>query len=413
MFNEKIFKAYDIRGEYGKDFDDDFAKKLGGALSSHVNAKKMVVARDSRPSSEKLSREVMEGIVSAGASVINIGMASTPLFYFGVISKGADGGIMVTASHLGDEFNGFKITKEEAMVIGGDELFESTKDLLREGAPASKKKGKISQKDIVGEYVEASIKHSGLKPGEINVPIKFVGNEMVLREINSVTDALNINVVDSDWEIGFEFDADGDRLIILNSSGRKIRGDLIGGLLAGHYMHGKKVVYDLRYSRGVLEYMASKGVETIPSKIGHKFIKEVMRERDAELCIEQSGHMYFKETGYAESSALGMLRILNTIKETGKDIDELARSVSSWSTTDEINFNLESRDKIQEILERIKKKYSDSNINEMDGIRVEYPNWGFLLRPSNTEQKLRLIIDAREADLMDEKREELVSLLQE
>jgi len=411
MFSEKIFKAYDIRGEYGRDFDTHFAKKLGGVLVKHLNAKKLVVSRDMRPTSEALVQEVTAGAVSAGCDVIDLGTTSTPLFYFGVINENADGGIMVTASHLGDEFNGFKITKKNAVGIGGEELLKDTKNLLEKDIKEASNKGKISSKNILEAYVELSIKLSEFKPGEISTAIKLTGDEMVLAEFRAVAKALKINVVESGEEIGFEFDTDGDRLMVFDSSGKKIRGDLIGGLLAGYYFEGKKVVYDLRYSRGVIEFMKSKNIEAIPSRIGHKLIKDLMRERNAEFCGEQSGHIFFKEAGSVEAPALAVLKILRILKETGKGIDELADSVSTWSTIEEINFDFESREEIAKLLEKAKERYSDGSINEADGVRIEYPNWGFLLRPSNTEAKLRLIVDAREPGLLDEKKEELLELL--
>jgi len=413
MFKEDIFKAYDIRGEYGKDFDNEFAKKLGSVLVKYLGAKKIVIARDMRESSGELAKEVIEGITSMGCDVVDIGSTSTPLYYFGVISESADGGIMITASHLGEEFNGFKVTKRRAISIGGHELLEKARELFENPNSPSKKKGEIINKNLLEEYANASIEHSGVKEGEIKTPIKLIGNEMVLKEIRAVANKLSINVVDEKEEIGFEFDPDGDRISVLNASGEKIRGDLVGGLLAGYYLEGKRVAYDLRYSRGVLEYLESKKIEAIPSRIGHTLIKKVMRENELEFCGEQSGHMFFKEMGYVEASALAMLKILNVLKETGRDIDELAGGVSNWSTTDEINFNLDSRDKISELLKKAKGKYSDGNINETDGVRIEYSDWGFLLRASNTEAKLRLIVDAKTESLMNKKKEELVNLLQE
>jgi len=413
MFKEEIFKAYDIRGEYGKDFDADFAKKLGSVLAVHLGAKKLVISRDTRPTSEGIAKEIIGGMVSVGCDVIDLGTTSTPMFYFGVINENADGGVMVTASHLGDAFNGFKMTKQSAVGIGGEDLLKEARSLLEGAIEEADKKGVVATKDILGAYAESSIGLSGLERGEITTPVKLIGEEMILDEIRVVTSALDIKVVDSGEEISFEFDADGDRVVILDSSQRKIRGDLIGGLLAGYYFEGKRIVYDLRYSRGVLEYLRSKNIEAIPSRIGHKLIKAVMRERDAEFCGEQSGHMYFKEVGYTESPALAVLKILKILKETGKSIDELAGSISTWHTTEEINFDLASREKILALLEKTKTRYSDGKIDETDGVRIEYPNWGFLLRPSNTEAKLRLIIDAREASLIAEKKEELLSLLQE
>jgi len=413
MFKKDIFKAYDIRGEFGVDFDSDFAKQLGEVFVEHLGAKKLVVARDMRESSTDLARDLIDGIVSRGCDVIDIGVSSTPLFYFGVINESADGGIMITASHLGDKFNGFKVTREKAISIGGDELFKDTEKLFEKSLEPSDKRGKTEAVDLLDKYTKAIVEHSGIQSGEIDIPVKLIGNEAILNEVCAVVNALSMQVVEGGEEIGFEFDADGDRVVVLNEAGERIRGDLIGGLLAGYYLEGKRVVYDLRYSRGVLEYLESKKIDAIPSRIGHTLIKKVMRENDMEFCGEQSGHMFFKEMGYVEAPILAVLKILNLLKETGKNIDSLVKEVSSWSTSEEINFDLESRMAIQRVIDKAKEKYSDGEINEMDGVRVEYPDWGFILRASNTEAKLRLIVDAKTEKLMDEKKEELVGVLQE
>lgn len=412
MFNESIFKAYDIRGEYGKDFDDDFAKKLGAVVAKHLGAKKLVIARDMRPSSDNLRKQIVEGITSVGCDVIDIGQTSTPLFYYGVINEEADGGIMVTASHLGDEFGGFKVARRDAITIGGDKLREEARALFEKGLEKVEVKGEISEKNILDSYRDAVIKHSGLNKGDIETSIKLTANEMVAKEVITVTETLKIPTVENGESIGFEFDPDGDRLAVYNSDGEKIRGDLIGGMLAGYYYPNQKIAYDLRYSRGVIEYMESKGIEPIPSRIGHTFIKAVMRENDIEFCGEQSGHMFFKEMGYVEVPILAVLKILNIMEETEKSIDELSQSTSMWSTTEEINFSFDNRDRTLAQIEKVKSKYSDGDLNDMDGIRVEYPDWGFLLRASNTEAKLRLIIDAKNEKLLQEKKKELLELLE-
>jgi len=411
MHKEKIFKAYDIRGEYGTEFDDEFAKKLGTVLAEHLDAEKIVVSRDIRESSAALAEKVIEGIASMGVDVADIGVTSTPLFYFGVISEAADGGVMVTASHLGEEFNGFKITREKAISIGGDEFWEETKDLFEKDPEVADEPGNVKKSDLLDEYIGTSVGHSGVEDGEINIPVRLAGNKIVLKEIKAILDDVGVEIVDKGEQIGFEFDADGDRVVVLDSSGDKIRGDLVGGFLAGHYSGGKKVVYDIRYSRGVLEYLKSKNIKLIPSRAGHTLIKAVMRENDAEFCAEHSGHIYFKEMGYAEASGLAVLKILKAMGETGKSINELTDGVSSWSTTDEINFKLDSREKIGEILEKVEKKYSDGEADDMDGLKIQYPDWGFVLRPSNTEPKLRLIVDAKTDGLMEEKKEELMNIL--
>lgn len=337
MFSKEIFRAYDIRGEYNKEFDNDFAFKLGEVLVRYLNAKKIVVSRDARDSSGEIVNHVIEGITSTGCDVIDIGVTSTPLYYYGVITEGAGGGVMITASHMGDKFNGFKITGARAVNIAGDTFWESVSELFDENTE-SESRGEVFTKDILADYVESVVEHSGLKPGDIKSSMKLIGNEMIINEARAVAEKLSISIVENGENIAFEFDSDGDRLAIFNPNGKKIRGDLIGGMLAGYYYPNSKTVYDIRYSRGVLEYMRSKGIKPIPSKIGHTLIKAVMREHEVNFCGEQSGHMYFKEMGYVEASTLALLKIMNVIKETGKNIDELIEPINKWSTTEEINF---------------------------------------------------------------------------
>ena len=405
--NASIFRAYDIRGKYGEEFDNEFARKLGMVLAKYLSAKKIVISRDARASSKELAEHVSEGIISAGCDAIDIGPTSTPLFYFGVIDEKSDGGIMVTASHLGDEFNGFKITRKKAVAIGGDELFAKTANLFDSELKAAQVPGKVLTRDLLAHYVATMVERSGLQVGDINVPIRLMGNEMILKEARAMARELSIPVVEKGEEISFEFDADGDRLYVYNSKGKKISGDLMGGLLAGYYFSGQKIVYDLGYSRGVLEYLHSKDIETISSPIGHTLIKARMREHKAEFCGERSGHIFFEDTGYVEAPLLASLKILNILQTTGHSIDELVLPISKWSTSEEINFTFSNRKKITEIISKIREYYNDADINETDGIRAEYPDWSFLLRASNTEEKLRLIVDARTEKLLRTKVQEL------
>jgi len=411
--NKSIFKAYDIRGIYGEEFDNDFAHKLGMVIATYLKAKKLIVSRDMRPSSDELSKHLIDGIISTGCDVIDMGSTSTPLFYFGVISENTDGGIMITASHLGDEFNGFKITSKGAESIGGEKLLENTTELFDTKIEDGNEPGKIFKKDFLKIYTEEILKHSKMEPGSIKIPIKFIGNEMILKEARAVANKMNISVVEKGERLSFEFDADGDRLTVISSNGEKIRGDLIGGLLAGYYFPNNKIAYDLRYSRGVLEYMRSLGIELIPSRIGHTLIKAVMRKHKIEFCGEHSGHMFFKEMGYVEVPMLAALKILNILVQTGKSIEDIISKISNWSTSEEINFTVSDRKKIAKIITGIKNKYNDADINEIDGVLVQYSDWGFLLRASNTEAKLRLIVDAKTEDILNKEKQKLLYLLEE
>ncbi len=411
-YNPDIIKAYDIRGKYGHDFDDEFAYMLGRALVNYLDARELVISRDERETSDVLSQKLIQGIISTGCHVIDIGKTSTPLFYYGVIDMKSIGGVMVTASHLGPEYSGFKITGNNAVIIGKNSgLDEVLEYMAQDGNQVSKEKGDIIQKSILNKHIQWVTNLCGLSKGAVKQKVKLIGNNMALGELMPVLDTLGIEHVDDGYDIAFEFDPDVDRIIVLNYKGEYIRGDLIGGMIANYYYKGKKIAYDVRYSKGVIEYLESHGLDLVPTRVGHTLIKEVLLEHDLEYGGEGSGHMFFKETGHVESTVLAMLRILRILHETGQTVDELIKPLDTWFNTWEINTRLESRQRANEIIEQAKVKYSDGKLNHMDGIIIDYPDWRFLLRISNTEPMIRLIVDAKTKELMEQKRDELLALI--
>lgn len=412
-FNPEIFKAYDIRGKYGIEFDDDFAEALGAALVGELGAKKILVARDTRPSSELLAQRVLRGITTAGADAIDIGTASTPLFYFGVIHEKTEAGIMISASHLGPEFNGFKIAREGAITMGNTTGLEPIMTALHhetEIQPAGKA-GNIISKNLLEQYAEFIIDHSKLHPGDIKLKVGLMGEQLPLSEIRYIFHKLGITETKDTPDVIFELDPDGDRLMVHDGQGKLIRGDLFGGAFVMHFFQGKKIVYDIRYCRDVLQYLLSHGVSLTPSKIGHTLIKKVMRENNLDFGAEGSGHMFFKEAGYVEATALMMLKTLIMLSETGKTINELVAPLDTWAYSGEINTPLVSRSDIDPILASLRRCYADGNASTLDGLKIEYPDWGFFVRPSNTEALIRLILEAKTKELMDEKVKEVQAFI--
>lgn len=411
MFQEGIFRPYDIRGEYPKEFDEDFAQLLGSVFCSYIGRGIVVVGRDSRGSSSTLSAKVIDGIVTQGGEVVDIGMVSTPLFYFSVIEKKADGGVMVTASHLGEEFAGFKLVRKGAVAVGGEAFYKETKAAFTHPQAVGGRRGRVESSDVLAAYCRRVVELSGLSVGDIRARVEIKGNEIAQREARMVLEALAIPVVDGEEaDVGFQFDPDMDRIAVLGKGG-KMRGDVVGGVLAAHFYAGKTVVFDPRYSRGVVEYMKRHGIHTVLSRVGHTFIKETMSKYGAEFCAEGSGHMYFKEMGYVESPHLAMLKFLALMQDTGKGPDELAHLADFWARTDEISFTIDSFEEALRAIDKAKAAYSDAHISTIDGVKIEYSDWGFLLRPSNTEPKLRLIVEAKTAPLLEKRKKEVVALL--
>ena len=409
LFDSGIIRNYDIRGEYGKDFDDEFAKLLGAAVVAQFKAKTLVVARDERESSTVLAQAVIKGITASGCDVIDIGVASTPFFYYVVTNKNVPAGIMITASHMGEAFNGFKICKHDGMVLaketGLPELMELLPDTLGQG------KGNITTPDFRDEHADVVIKHSGLVPGESTMRVALEAGDMIRKEFEPIAKKLNLAYVQNSPDIIFVFDADGDRILVKNKAGDLIRGDLIGGLIASR-MNYRTVVYDIRYSRGVVEYLVALNIRLVPSRIGHTLIKKAMRDADADFCGEGSGHTMFKVMNSVESAMLLALLVLKILATEKKTIGELVQPMQTWFLNYEINIPIAGwPNSVPAILEKVKAHYQDAKVSELDGLKVDYPDWWFLLRASSNDPVIRLIVEAKTKELVEEKTKEVQALI--
>lgn len=409
-FDPGILRNYDIRGEYGVDFDDEFAQRLGAAVVAQFQAKTLVVARDERPSSLTLTQAVMKGIIDAGCDVIDIGEASTPFFYYVVTQHDVPAGIMVTASHMGEEFNGFKVCKHDAMTLGKNSGLAELAALIRQKElPFAATPGTISPGQYHTEHADFIISHAHLEQDEVSVKVAIDAPPMIQKELEVIFNRLGIVPVSLGYDIQFDFDADGDRLTVYNAQGKQIRGDLIGGVIAAREA---KIAYDIRYSRGVIDYLKAKEITVIPSKIGHTLIKQTLKEHQADFCGEGSGHMMFRELNYAESTQLALLKILKILAIESKTIDQLVAPMETWAYSGELNTPIAGwPDSVKPILEKIKQHYPDATISELDGLKVDYPDWWFLLRASGTEPLIRLIVEARTKEMLEEKIKEVQALI--
>ena len=435
-----IFKAYDIRGIYGDDLTEEVAYKIGKAFVTFVGCKKVVVARDIRPHSEPLFAALARGITEQGADVIDLGFGSTPMSYFANGTLGADGGVMITASHNTAEWNGFKLCRAQAVPISGATGIMDIEKIVKDGsfAPKSAVPGAVTKYDILPEYKAHVARFAHLKR-PIHVAIDFA-NGMGIWEAKTLEGLITWDGLYEDpdgrfpnheanplhhatlkdlqgmvrkgtYAFGVAYDGDADRAGFIDEKGEIIPMDLITALVAQDVLATRKgaIFYDLRSSWVVKEVIEAAGGTPMMSRVGHAFIKQQMREHDALFAGELSGHYYFKDNFTAESSAMAVLSLANIVSRSDKPLSELIAPLRKYFASGEINTHV-TRDP-QAILAEIRAKYADGRMFELDGVSVEYADWWFNVRCSNTEPLVRLNLEAKTKAVMASKRDELLAII--
>lgn len=431
-----IFRAYDIRGIYPEELNEETAFKIGRAAANFLKAKNLVVGEDGRISSPTLRGKVIEGIVSAGCNVLTIGMCTTPLFYFSVNKLNADGGIMVTASHNPPQYNGFKVVGREAMPISFDNGLLDIQRLVETDVSSTSTIGLVTEISVIGDYVNFLASQSVVNNLKIVIDASSGVAPIVLQELfkkisfNVITINFDIDgtfpghlsdiskeenlkylknkILEIGADMGFAFDGDADRLTVLDEKGNKISADFVVGLLykaKSSWFKKPKVAYDLRFSRSIKELIGGNG---FPSRTGYSFVRAIMKRHHADLGGELAGHFDFKEMNYAESAILAMLKIIAILAKESKPLSELIKPFAKYFNSGEINIDIQDREKV---LANIKSRYLNGTINESDGITVEYKNWWFNARASNTEPIIRLVVEAETKELMEEKKKDLIQVL--
>ncbi|MBQ4329398.1 MAG: phosphomannomutase/phosphoglucomutase [Lentisphaeria bacterium] len=433
-----IFKAYDIRGIYPADINEDIAYAIGRAYVTFTGAKKIVIGRDMRPHSQQLFDGISKGITDQGADVIDLGLSSTPQSYFANGTLKADGSVMITASHNPGEWNGFKLCKANAVPISGATGIMDIQKIAESKAWSEpEKKGTVSTFDITGMYGEF-LRSFAKIDRKLKVVVDYA-NAMGLYEIAGIRDLFDIvpmydemdgtfpnheanplkldtlndicaKVKEVKADFGAAFDGDADRCGFIDDNGEIIPMDLFTALIAQDILAKgpATILYDLRSSRAVKECIEANGGKAIQSRVGHAFIKNQMRENDAVFAGELSGHYYFKQNFTAESQGLAMIMLANLICAKNQPLHELIAPLKKYYASGEINSKVAD---VAPILAEIKAKYTDGHMFELDGISVEYDNWWFNVRSSNTEPLLRLIVEADTKELMEEKRDELLAII--
>jgi phosphomannomutase len=442
--NPDIFRAYDIRGVYPTALNEDTAYFVGRAFVKFLKKKglKIVVGRDARLSSPSLFASLTEGITDQGADVCDIGLSTTPMLYFSVAHFKFDGGINITASHNPPQYNGFKLVRESSIPISGKSGIKEIKKLTLRGNFKKAKKGKIVKKKVQEEYVSFNLKNHHLDdikpfkvvidtanavPG-IVVPDFFKKTKCKVYHLYPDLDGnfpnhlpspheeknlreLKKEVLKRRADLGIAFDGDGDRVIFVDEKGEMVPGDLISALMAALILKdnpGEKVLCDVRSSNIVKETVEKTGGIPVIGRIGHSFIKERMRKENIVFQGELNGHYYLREHYFSEAPFFVVFKILEEMSKQKKNISELVKPFREYFHSGEINFKVENKKKVLRTLEN---KFKRGRISKIDGLRVDFPDWWFNVRPSNTEPVLRLVIEAKRKDLMERRKKELVTLI--
>jgi len=457
--NPNIFRAYDIRGIFPQDINEETAFFIGQAFAEFLKKNKkskelkVAISRDCRISSPILFRGLSKGILSLGVNIMNIGLATTAMLYFIVAHYKLDGGIEITASHNSAQYNGFKIVRETSFPVGKDNGLKEIKNLARkfqkEGLTnINKKIGRILKKDISSDYIRFNLRGvdlrkikplslvvdtangvSGIIVQKILAKTRLMKNYLFLKLDGSFPNHppdptieenlrfLKKEVIRKKADLGTAFDGDGDRIIFVDETGKMISPDIIFALVIDQILRtnpGEKILYTISSSNIVRETIRKSGGIPVLSKVGYTFIKERMRKENIIFAGESSSHYYPRTHYFSEAPFFVLFKILKIISKSDKSISELIKPYKKYSNSREINFRIKEKyfsQKKKKIIARLEQKYRKGEILKLDGLRVDFPDWWFLLRSSNTEPLLRLIVEAKTAELMREKKKELVAVI--
>ncbi|HKH48691.1 MAG TPA: phosphomannomutase/phosphoglucomutase [Thermoanaerobaculia bacterium] len=445
-----IFKAYDVRGIVPTQLDENIARQIGLAFQhvldeeDRANGNTVVVSRDMRSHSPGLAKALIEGLTAAGLDVLDIGLATTPMNYFATGHTKAAGGVQVTASHNPAQYNGFKFSRHGARPVSGDHGIALMEEKVANGdLPRAERTGTVTGGNVFDDYrrhILSFLHHKESRRLRVAVDaangmstiykpvLEEMGIELVplyfeldgsfpnheanpLKEEN-LHDLMRL-VKKSGADLGVSFDGDADRAAFIDEKGEPIGSDLMTALIGGELLArepGKAVLYDLRSSRAVHEYIEEKGGIPVRERVGHSFMKATLRNRNGIFGGELAGHYYFRDNYYADSALLAVVEVLNLLRETGKPLSELVRPLRRYAKSPEINFEVDDK---QGKMDELARRYADAQIDDLDGITINYPDWWANVRPSNTEPFLRLVLEARTPEELARHREELIGMLGE
>ncbi|PKL13833.1 MAG: phosphomannomutase/phosphoglucomutase [Spirochaetae bacterium HGW-Spirochaetae-8] len=438
------FKAYDIRGVYNKDFDKQFVYKVGFFLPELLGTDHIIVGRDVRTTSDEIFEYLCKGITDSGADVWNIGLATTPMVYFATVHLAAGGSVQITASHNPAKYNGLKISRAMASPVGVDSGLRELEEMVKTRQPvAAAVKGKVIDKVVKQDYL------AFLKPfapnlsdldisidcshGMANLLVKdllgsnhhylydyfdgtFPAHEPNPLEEENCAD-IKAAVLKNQSDLGIIFDGDADRVMFIDEKGRFIQPDYITAVIGTYYLKKEKgnVLQDIRTSRSTTEYLERMGGTVTTWKVGHAYAKTKLKEIHGIFGGELAGHYYFRDFYNCDSGFLAALIVLQVVVELhkqGKTFSSLLDSIIAYANSGELNFKLEQKDEAMAALyQRYAVELKPKQVYDIDGYRIEFEDWWFNVRKSNTEPYLRLVTEARTAVQLAEKVDELAGII--
>ncbi|MDH4111544.1 MAG: phosphomannomutase/phosphoglucomutase [Actinomycetota bacterium] len=439
---DRIFKAYDVRGVVPDDLDADLVRDIGAAFAAWSGARSIVVGRDCRLSSPELAAAIAEGATSRGVDVVDLGLASTDLLYFASGSLDMPG-IMLTASHNPKQYNGLKFCLAGAKPVGEDTGLRDIRATVEQGVPPpSAGRGVVEERDLLEAYVEhvlTFVDVDAMRPltivadtangmGGLVVPAVMARLPVRLHHLFPELDGtfpnhpadpidpenqrdLKAAVLEHRADIGLAFDGDADRVFLIDEHAQDVSGSLLTALVAIAMLErdpGAKIVHNLICSWTVPEVIREHGGVPVRTRVGHSFIKQVMAETGAVFGGEHSGHYYFRENYRADSGLIAAVAALGELSKADSPVSELLAPLRRYSASGEINSVVEDQ---HGRIEEIARHYDDGRQDRLDGLTVEFDDWWFNVRPSNTEPLLRLNAEARTPELLADKTAEVLALI--
>jgi phosphomannomutase len=440
-----LFKAYDIRGVYGENLTDDVAYKIGRAAAQYLNVPEIAVGRDMRLSSPQLAAALIRGITDQGVNAVELGMVTTDALYFAVGKFNYPAGVMITASHNPGKDNGMKFCRAQAAPVSLDTGLADIRDLAVSGNFSQPgHKGQVSQRDIIEDYVQHSLSFidvSKLKPLKVVVD---AGNGMAGLMLPRVFTHLPCQLIPLYFEldgrfpnhpaspiepenkvdlqkkvretradVGAAFDGDADRMFPVDEHGDLIDGSQVTAMVANSLLHkypGSTILYNLIVSKSVPALVEEEGGKAVRTRVGHSFIKADMRRLNAIFGGEHSGHFYFRDNWFADSGLIALLIVLELISVENKPLSEIIKPLDRGVRSGEINSKVsDAQNKLQGLEEKFGK--DAKSVDHLDGLTVDYGDWWFNVRPSNTEPLLRLNLEANDQALMEQKRDEVLAFI--
>jgi phosphomannomutase len=442
-----IFKAYDVRGVYPTELNDETAYLIGRAFVQFLGVPQVAVGRDMRVSSPALAQAIMRGITDQGADAVDLGMTTTDELYFAVGKFTYPAGVMITASHNPGRYNGFKFCREQAIPISSETGLDQMRDIILQGKLAdSSRKGRVIQRDVTDDYVNHALSFidvSKVKPLKVAVD---AGNGMAGMIIPRVfqrlpcqlvplyfeldgtfpnhpaspiepenTEVLRRTVVEQHCDVGAAFDGDADRVFLIDEKGDYLDGSDVTLLVSQSMLTrnpGSTILYNLIVSRSVPELVERMGGRAVRTRVGHSFIKAQMREQNAIFGGEHSGHFYFRDNWFADSGLIAFLIVLELVSQSGTTLSKMLAPLDTRFRSGEINTEVKDQQaKMREVENYFAAR--GATIDHLDGVTINFPTWWCNVRPSNTEPLLRLNVEADTREEMEKRRDEVLALIRQ